>query len=289
MSDSTRAVAVTRKTVGGADERADDQVAVEAPLQITIAGEPFAVAMRTPGDDEALVAGFLLAEAVIAGAAAIAAMRSVTTPSGRDEVVVTLADGARVPERGDRRRVNGNAACGLCGRVRVGSIEVVGDPLAVTWSVSADLVATLPARLRRRQEAFDRSGGLHAAALIDLDGRVLTAAEDVGRHNAVDKVVGRMLLDGRLPLHRAMLVVSGRAAYEIVQKAFLAGIPLVAAVSAPSSLAVELASACGITLAGFVRGERFNLYTHASRVEPASLAGLTEPGTPRSPSLPESA
>ena len=249
---------------GGAT--ASDVVAVELPLQVIVDGAPFAVIMRTPGEDEALVAGFLFAESVISGRHDIARIAAGHTASGWPSVEVVLSATAASLASGDRRHVNVNAACGMCGRVRVESIEIDRPPLTAEWSVERSLVSSLPGRLRTEQHVFERTGGLHAAGLFGLDGNLRAVAEDVGRHNAVDKVIGRLLLDDQLPLSETLLVVSGRTAYEIVQKAFLAGVPLVAAVSAPSSLAVDLAEAAGVTLAGFVRGDRFNVYTHPQRI-----------------------
>ena len=159
-----------------------------------------------------------------------------------------------------------SSACGLCGRVTIESLHRDGASLPVLWSVSAAVVRSLPATLRATQRGFDETGGVHAAGLFDRDGALVTSAEDVGRHNAVDKVVGRMLRERRLPLEDTLLGVSGRVSFEIVQKALIAGIPLIAAVSAPSSLAIECADIGGLTLAAFVRDERFNVYTHSGRI-----------------------
>ena len=271
--DATRSVAVHR--VGGdrleldrpGRDAAFDRVAVEAPLQVVVNGEAFAVIMRTPGDDEALAAGFLHAEGCIAGADDVVAMTASNDAAGRTGIAITLAPTAAGPASQERRRVDVNAACGMCGRVRVESIEIDRPPLTTMWTVSPAVVSGLPARLRAGQHAFDETGGLHAAGVFARTGEQLALAEDVGRHNAVDKVVGRLLMERRLPLSDAILVVSGRLAYEIVQKALLAGIPFVTAVSAPSSLAVDLAAAAGITLAGFVRGGGFNVYAHGERIE----------------------
>jgi FdhD protein len=267
-ADATRQVAVRRVTGGGADDSTPlhDRVAVESPLQVRLNEEPFAVIMRTPGDDEALVLGFLHAEGVIATRADAPIVNASHSAQNGDAVDVQLGPLARRPTGDDRRRVDVNAACGMCGRVRVESITIARAPLVSEWDVDAALVASLPQRLRAEQRAFDETGGLHAAGLFDLTGGLVAVAEDVGRHNAVDKVVGRLLLRDALPADRLLLAVSGRLAYEIVQKAFLAGIPLVAAVSAPSSLAVELAEQAGVTLAGFVRDGQFNLYTHGGRI-----------------------
>jgi FdhD protein len=268
--DATRRVAVHRiganePAIAGRDNTFD-RVAVEAPLQVLVNGEPFAVIMRTPGDDRDLAAGFLHAEGCIAAADDIIDIASSWDASSREVVAVTLGPSAAGPASQERRRVDVNAACGMCGRVRVESIEIDRPPLAAHWTVPTEFVSALPARLRAEQRVFDETGGLHAAGIFARSGEQLALAEDVGRHNAVDKVVGRLLMDGRLPLSDAILVVSGRLAYEIVQKAFLAGIPFVTAVSAPSSLAVDLAVAAGITLAGFVRGGGFNVSAHGERI-----------------------
>jgi len=259
--------ATTRVVAVHGSANASDVVAVESPLQVMLDETPFAVIMRTPGDDEALVAGFLLAEGVVSRPDDIVRIDPRRTSSGRDVVAVTLRPGVVSPASAERRRVEVNAACGMCGRVRVESIEIDRAPLVPAWHVDASMVASLPLRLRAEQRVFDQTGGLHAAGLFSIEGALLASAEDVGRHNAVDKVTGRMLLADRLPLGEAMLVVSGRTAYEIVQKAFLAGVPLVAAVSAPSSLAVDLANEAGITLAGFVRDGQFNVYAHPQRIQ----------------------
>jgi FdhD protein len=273
---SIRRVTVWRDDDSSAPDR--DLVAIEAPLQVVVNGDPFAVIMRTPGDDEALTAGFLFSEGVVSRPADIAGGGQGRTSSGRDEWRVMLAADAAGMSSQPGRRVHVNASCGMCGRVSVESIEIERPPLTPTWQVDAAVVGALPGRLRSAQPVFDQTGGLHASGLFDLEGRLLDAAEDVGRHNALDKVVGRMFLDGRLPLENTLLVVSGRSSYEIVQKAFLAGIPLIAAVSAPSSLAVELADAAGLTLCGFVRGTRFNVYTHPERIRGIkSMNAMTEP------------
>ena len=248
-----------------------DRVAIEAPLEVRVNGEPFAVIMRTPGDDEALALGFLLSESVIEGADDVAETTSwpddaalgnrinvVFTPEATDLAAAALAG---------RRRVTMSSACGLCGRVTIDSLRREGTPLPIRWSVPASVVRGLPSSLRATQRGFDETGGVHAAGLFGRDGVIATSAEDVGRHNAVDKVVGRMLREGRLPLEDTLLAVSGRVSFEIVQKALIAGIPLIAAVSAPSSLAIECAAIGGLTLAAFVRDERFNVYTHPKRIE----------------------
>ncbi len=267
----SRGVPIVRLT-GAAAVVDHDRVAVEEPLEVRVNGEPFAVIMRTPGHDLALAAGFLLAEDVVRHADEVAAIEqcddvALEAVGNVLNVTVTGAAAGRVEARlGERRQVITTAACGLCGRRTIASLRSRAAAVTGAWTVPAAVIASLPVSLRAAQETFDATGGLHAAALCDLDGRVRRAAEDVGRHNAVDKIIGRALLDGELPLDRTMLVVSGRTSYELVQKALLGGVPLVAGVSAPSSLAVDLAEASGITLCGFVRGRTMNVYAHPGRI-----------------------
>jgi FdhD protein len=251
---------------------ADDHVAVEEPMEVRVNQAPFAVIMRTPGADRDLAAGFLLAEDVVRHAGELGAIEvceDAEADARGNTLNVTVAGDAvlRLHERlGERRQVTMTAACGLCGRRTIESLRSRVAAVSGHWTVPRIVVAGLPVSLRAAQSVFETTGGLHAAGLFDVEGALRLSAEDVGRHNAVDKIVGRRLLEDRLPLDRTMLVVSGRTSYELVQKALLAGIPLVAAVSAPSSLAIELAEASGITLCGFVRGGAFNVYTHAERI-----------------------
>ena len=241
-------------------------------MEIRLHGRPFAVIMRTPGRDRDLTAGFLLSERVIACSDDLGAIAHCTDENARAEniVNVTLTDASTLDRMVEsRRNVTTNSSCGLCGRRTIESLVTDMPPLTAAWTIAAPALVALPERLRAAQSTFDVTGGLHAAALFGCDGPLLDAAEDVGRHNAVDKVIGRMLLREALPLSRHVLCVSGRTSYEIIQKAALAGVPVVAAVSAPSSLAIELADACGMTLAGFVRGDGFNIYTHPGRVTSA--------------------
>ena len=274
MSDPTgqfRTVQVHR--VGRAPEGAtSDAAAVEEPLEIRLHGRPFSVVMRTPGDDRALAAGFLLSEGVVASADDIGAVehcRHPDTPDVHNVVDVYLMPAAaqRLSEIFDtRRNVTTTSACGVCGRVTIESLRTRVPPLSASTTFDRSLVRDLPRRLRERQRTFDGTGGLHAAALFTPDGNCVRSAEDVGRHNAVDKVVGDMLLDGRLPLSGHALAVSGRTSYEIVQKAWLGGVELICAVSAPSTLAIDLAAESGMTLLGFVRDGGFNIYTNAHRI-----------------------
>lgn len=283
----------------GARARRDDWLAHEEPLEIRIGGRRFAVVMRTPGHDLELVRGLLFAEGIIdraADVAAIAHCRSVPagTPddwheAARDNVVLVTLAKARRPIR--RRRLPVQSACGVCGRATIDELRAIAPPVASDLVVDLRELAALPDRLRTTQPGFARTGGLHAAALFDGRGRLLLAREDVGRHNAVDKVVGAALLHGLLPLSRCVLQVSGRASFEIIQKARRAGIPIVSAVSAPSSLAVLLARDGGQTLIGFARGGALNVYSGAERVlapsaATASAAGgraAPSPGAPRRP------
>jgi FdhD protein len=231
------------------------------------------VIMRTPGADRDLAAGFLLAEDVIRSADEIGVIEycADATDEGRDNTLnVTVTGGAveRLLERlGERRQVMMTSSCGLCGRRTIESLQARVSTVRGEWTIASDVIASLPARLRTSQAAFESTGGIHAAGLFDRDGVLQISAEDVGRHNAVDKIVGRTLLEGRHPLDQSILLVSGRTSFELVQKALLAGVPVIAAVSAPSSLAVDLAMQSNITLCGFVRGPRFNIYSHRRRIE----------------------
>ena len=271
MSDARRPIDVVRVR-GGVRATAPDQAATEEPLEIRLHDQPFAVIMRTPGADRELAAGFLLSERVITSADALGTIAHCTDPGAthRENIVnVTLVDGStEVISRllADRRQVTTSSACGMCGRRTIESLAADVAAVRATWTVPAALIAALPGQLRARQAVFDDTGGLHAAGLFARDGALVEVAEDVGRHNAVDKIVGRMLMRDALPLSDHLLCVSGRTSFEIVQKAIIAGVPIVAAVSAPSSLAIELAQEFGVTLVGFIRGDRFNIYAHAERV-----------------------
>src|SRR4051794_970347 len=249
-----------------------DAAAAEEPLDVRLHGKSYAVVMRTPGDDRALAAGFLFSERVIRTADDVGAVEHCRHPdrSEAHHVVDVFLRGAAARDLTKHlaacRTVIANSSCGVCGRATIEGLREELDPLVATWRVPPATISALPVSLRSHQRSFEETGGLHAAGLFDLHGACLTAFEDVGRHNAVDKVVGSMLLDDRLPLADTMLAVSGRVSFEIVQKAWVAGIPLLAAVSAPTTLAVELAAAAGITLIAFVRGQTFNIYTGAERI-----------------------
>jgi FdhD protein len=271
MNAGQRRVRVIRVRGGAPRDEVDDAAAAEEPLEIRLHDRPFAVVMRTPGADRELTAGFLLAERVIRGADDLGAIAH-CRDADRENVVNVTLDG-RSPEAvaellASRRNVTTTSSCGLCGRQTIESLAADVPPISESWTMTAQAISSLPATLRARQTVFDDTGGLHAAGLFTRDGALVDVAEDVGRHNAVDKIVGRMLLRDALPLAEHVLCVSGRTSYEIVQKAVVAGVPVVAAVSAPSSLAIELADASGVTLIGFVRGDSFNIYAHPERVAP---------------------
>jgi len=271
MAEAFRGVDVTR--VRGLSRITDvDRAATEEPLEIRLHNRPFAVVMRTPGADRELAAGFLLSERVLMTPDDLGTIEYCTDPAAEHPeniVNVRLANGSgETLDRvmADRRNVTTNASCGMCGRLTIESLRTEGPAIESNWTVSADTIVAAPDLLRRAQAVFDQTGGLHAAGLFTREGRLEAFAEDVGRHNAVDKVIGRLLMQDRLPLSDYLLFVSGRTSFEIVQKAFLAGIPVVAAVSAPSSLAIELANEFGLTLVGFLRGSSFNIYSHAERI-----------------------
>jgi FdhD protein len=278
MTLSKRTIDVVR--VHGAQRAAAaDCAAVEEPLEIRLHGRPFAVIMRTPGADRELAAGFLFSERVVTNPdgfgtiehcrdLAPEASREPSQETPRENVVnVTLTDTAGLGRAfAEQRQVMTGSSCGLCGRRSIESLAVDVMPLSASWGMRAASLATVAGRLREAQAVFDETGGLHAAGLFTPAGDLVDVAEDVGRHNAVDKVVGRRLMQELWPMSDLALFVSGRSSFEILQKALLAGIPIVAAVSAPSSLAIDLAHEMGITLVGFVRGDRFNIYTHAERI-----------------------
>jgi FdhD protein len=249
-----------------------DVVAAEEPLEIRLSGSRFVVTMRTPGADRELAAGLLLSEGILRSADDLGSIRHCRDrdiEASGNVVDVVLAGGAVERARAalaDRRLVAATSACGVCGRRSIADLMQQHAVLDARVSIAAAAVVSLPARLRDSQAGFDQTGGLHAAGLFAVDGALVAAAEDVGRHNAVDKVIGAELLGERLPLAERVLCVSGRTSFEIVQKAVAAGIPIVAAVSAPSSLAIDLARAARVTLLGFVRDGGFNIYSVPERI-----------------------
>jgi FdhD protein len=251
---SAAAVDVVRLP-GGASER--DRVAVEEPLEIRIGGRPIAVTMRTPGNDEELAVGFCISEGLRPAGVRIPDDLAANTI----EIDAPSFDAARL-----QRSFYTTSSCGVCGKGALEAIAVEAPVVKSTLRIPLDVVIALPDRLRAAQAAFEVTGGLHATGLFDATGQLLVAREDVGRHNAMDKVIGRAFLDGGLPLAERVMCVSGRLSFELVQKAAVAGCPVLAAVGAPSSLAVDLARDRGITLCGFVRGGSANVYTEAWRV-----------------------
>jgi FdhD protein len=265
---------VTRITVGKDPQLREDVLAVEEPLEIRVGGNALAITMRTPGHDFDLAAGFLVSEGVISrgdqfGAARYCAGATVDGENTYNVLDVTLAAGVPAPDPSLERNFYTTSSCGLCGKASIDAVRtlsvypVADDPL----QVDAALLATFPDLLRARQDVFEKTGGLHAAALFDgATGEMLVLREDVGRHNAVDKVVGWAVTQNLLPLRGTVLMVSGRASFELTQKASMAGIPILAAVSAPSSLAVELAAEIGLTVVGFLRGQSMVVYAGAERI-----------------------
>ena len=258
----------------------DDRVVGEAPLEIRAAGprqEPVAVAvtMRTPGNEAELAVGFLRTEGLLDGQEVLGTSGGDpgTLSQPDDTIVVRLSrafDDSKVAER----HFVATASCGICGKASIDEVALRVEPLPEGPVVSRSVILALPDLLRAAQRAFDETGGLHAAGLFTPKGELLALREDVGRHNAIDKLVGSQVLAGAMPLHDRVLMVSGRVSFEIVQKAAVAGIPIVCAVSAPSDLAIETAERLGVTLVGFLRGDGFNVYAHDARIDLRDLSGL---------------
>lgn len=257
---------------GGTARERPDKVVTEEPMEIRVHGpgqepEALAVTMRTPGSDFELAVGFCVTEGVLRSPAELDTVAYCLAGQGEQAYnIVTVRLRHPVDTAGHQRAFVANASCGLCGKTTLDDVEQRCAPVAEGPVVARSLIASLPERLRAAQDVFDRTGGLHAAARFDADGELVVAREDVGRHNALDKLVGHALLGDQLPLSTDVLMVSGRVSFEIVQKAAMAGIPVIAAVSAPSSLAIDAARRFGQTLVGFVRDERANVYTHPGRI-----------------------
>ncbi|BBZ74379.1 sulfurtransferase FdhD [Mycobacterium paraseoulense] len=258
-------------TAGNAISRPETLV-VEEPLEIRVNGAAVTVTMRTPGADFELAQGFLLTEGVITGRDDVLAIRycggAVDGTNTYNVLDVTLAAGVALPSLDVNRNFYTTSSCGVCGKASLEAVRLAGrfSPGADQTTVAATTLRAMPDQLRGAQKVFDSTGGLHAAALFGVDGTMLAVREDVGRHNAVDKVIGWALENRRVPLAGSVLLVSGRASFELTQKAVLAGIPVLAAVSAPSSLAVSLAEESGITLVAFLRQDSMNVYTRADRI-----------------------
>jgi FdhD protein len=263
--ESTRVPTILRYADGEVAE-APDELAREEPMEIRVRGRAVSVTMRTPGHDDELAAGFLLTEGIVRGPRDVLRVE----PCGRNEdgnvLNVLLAAEVVVDFERLTRHVFASSSCGLCGKATIDAVRSAFPRVESDVSVEADTVLQLPERMRAAQASFDRTGGLHAAALFDAAGNLLVLREDVGRHNAVDKVLGHAMLKGWLPLDRHVLLVSGRSSFEIMQKALAGRVAIVAAVSAPSSLAAEFARESGQTLIGFLRAGRMNVYSHPERI-----------------------
>jgi FdhD protein len=287
MSRITVRRKVTRITVGDSPTVREDVLAAEEPLEIRVGGRPLVITMRTPGHDFDLAAGFLVSEGVITRSDEFSTVRycagaTVDRLNTYNVLDVTLASGVAPPDPSLERSFYTTSSCGICGKASIdavrtqSSFDVSDDPVEIT----AEFLTSLPERLRAEQAVFEQTGGLHAAALFDVStGRMLVLREDVGRHNAVDKVIGWALKEDLLPLRGTVLMVSGRGSFELTQKALLAGIPVLAAISAPSSLAAELAAQSGMTLVGFLRGRSMVVYTSASRVVPELIDTKLDEGS----------
>jgi FdhD protein len=254
---------------GAVARTARDELAAEEPMEIRVRGRAISVTMRTPGHDEELAAGFLLTEGIVRRREDLLKIEHCGRSEEGNIVNVLLAPEIHVDFGRLTRHVFASSSCGLCGKASIEAVRGQFPPIngaADDLRIDAAVLASLPGLMRQAQASFDRTGGLHAAAIFDSHGAIIVLREDVGRHNAVDKVIGHCLLNGPTPLNRHALLVSGRSSFEIMQKALAGRVPMVAAVSAPSSLAVQFAAESGQTLVGFLRGERMNVYTHANRI-----------------------
>ena len=254
---------IIRRKRDGSLEYLHDDLTVEEPLEIRIGDKTLATTMRTPGHDEELAAGFLVSEAIVRDRNAIAEISA----NGDNRVLVTIAEGVEPDLNVAQRFGTISSSCGVCGKISIEQICRDFPPIeSGQVRIEVSTLLSLPEKLRKAQSDFARTGGIHAAGIFDPGGQLKIVREDIGRHNAVDKAIGRAFLDGQLPLNRSMLLVSGRASFEIIQKALSAGIPIVASVSAPSTLAVSFARQSNQTLVGFLRPPSFNVYTHIERI-----------------------
>jgi FdhD protein len=243
-----------------------DELATEEPLEIRVRGRAVSVTMRTPGNDDELAVGFLLSEGIIRSPGDVRRVEPCCRNEDGNVIDVLLAPDVPVDFERLTRHVFASSSCGLCGKATIDAVRSQFPPVQSDLVVNADTIAAMPAKMRAAQTTFNQTGGLHAAALFDADGKLLVLREDIGRHNAVDKVIGHCLLSAQFPPDRHVLLVSGRSSFEIMQKALAARVPIVAAVSAPSSLAVHFAHASGQTLIGFLREGRMNVYSNVIRV-----------------------
>jgi FdhD protein len=275
-TDSATVRKPVHRYAGHQSESAEDDLPVEEPLQIRLAGEDVAVTMRTPGHDAELAVGFLYSEGIIGGKEHIEGISYCLDDDGlptANVINVSPTDRDLVDPKQWRRDFFAASSCGLCGKTSIDSITRSLPPAASTISVTPQLLYHLSEKLQKAQEGFARSGGLHAAGLFDLEGNLLLLREDIGRHNAVDKIVGHALMHGSLPLDHHILLVSSRASFEIVQKAHAAGVVIMAVISAPSSLAVELAEQANMTLIAFLRERRLNVYAGKERISDETSEG----------------
>ncbi len=264
---------IIRRKQDGSFEYHRDDLTVEEPLEIRIASKTVATTMRTPGHDEELAAGFLLSEGIVETHDKIDKFSRPAAARNRENILaVKFAGGVKVKLSSTKRFGTISSSCGICGKESIAAIRQDFPPIVSAKDVRIDIEAllSLPTLLRKLQGEFARTGGIHAAGIFDLDGKSKVVREDIGRHNAVDKAIGRAFLDQQLPLDRHVLLVSGRASFEIMQKALSAGIPIVASVSAPSTLAMEFARESNQTLIGFLRPPSFNIYSHVERVNLSS-------------------
>ena len=255
---------------GSAGVDDEDALTLEEPLEIRLHGEAIAVVMRTPRDDFDLVAGFLLTEGIVrlpSDLGLISYCEQAQPPNQENVIEARLADGVEFDTERLKRNFYASSSCGICGKASIDHIITRAPAIDARFTVSTDLLYALDGQLREAQDVFAETGSIHAAALFDTDGRLLSMREDVGRHNAVDKVIGKLVRENSMPPKHCILMVSGRTSFEIMQKALVAGIPMVAAVSGPSSLAVGVAREANMTLVGFLRRERCNIYSGSERIE----------------------
>ena len=261
---------VMRWANGGLDNETEDWVAREEPLEIRIKGESIVVTMRTPGHDKELAIGFLLAEGVITNSSdvlEIAYCQQGEASLHKNILNVFLSPEVEINLDRLKRNVYASSSCGLCGKASIESLQNIFEPLnKIETVISIDKILTLAQKLRAKQSTFDKTGGLHAAGMFDRNGELLVLREDIGRHNAVDKILGHLFLKNRMPLEDCVLMVSGRASFEIIQKSLAGRVGIICAVSAPSSLAVDMAKESGQTLIGFLRERKFNVYSHKERI-----------------------
>ncbi len=264
----TRRPIVRLDGVSGRGE--DDTLTLEEPLEIRLQGEAIAVVMRTPKDDFDLVAGFLLTEGIVQAPSDIGTIsycEQAQPPNLENVIEARLSDGVEFDTERLKRNFYASSSCGICGKASIDHVMGLAPAISTHFTIPTDLLYGLDEKLREAQDVFSQTGSVHAAGLFDTQGRMLSLREDVGRHNAVDKVIGKLVREDKMPPAECVLMVSGRASFEIMQKALIAGIPMVAAVSGPTSLAVDVAREANMTLVGFLRGERCNVYAGSERIE----------------------